>query len=317
MPYHKRYNRKGAYRRRRNYKRGMRKRFYRRKGARASYNRKYDAITYRAPRPRGALGGAFAQAYFTKLPFKSSYSEDQGVASYSLQEYTPCDLNDVRSTVGYQWASRLLDLYNRWVCLGFSWKFSVSNLDPLSMVEFFVLPWSSNEDPTAGVGLIRWQTGVIQRDIGPAVGGGNQLTIIKGYTSLKRITGVNVVNEEEYWGNITTAPTNQPRLYVAQQNSRATAILDFQYTIEIIGYFKFFSPNLQPTGPSLTDSVSSDRRKLFGGIPFSYGLKPGTVIGGTNCCGENWGGVPQEEKEKESELESKGLNEDEDMLCLD
>ncbi len=275
--YRKRYGRRGGMRKRRRVGRGAGK---------ARYNRKYDAILYKAPRPKGALGGAFPSAYFTKLPFKVT-STITGASNYSVDEFFPAGLGAVFGSADYNWRQRLLNLYNRWVCLGFSWKVTFHNLDPDSLINCWVLPWPANEDPTTA-NLIKFQTGVQQVMVGPAIGGGSAGRVISGYRSMKRLMGVNVVNEEEYWGNQSTEPTIQPRLYVAAENGSTPTspeFIDFQYQLELIGYFKFFGTDLQPSGPVLVEGMEVEG---MSGVPFCAAMPKGKVILGKNHKGELW-----------------------------
>ncbi len=276
-------------------RRGRRNRRFRKKrkgtGGSSRYSRKNDSLSYLAPTPRGQLTAAFPQTYFVKVPYKETAVFD-GAADFAIMTYQPTSLVNISGSEDYQWKDKLLALYDRWVCTAFSYKVTMWNYDPTSVVIMYVLLWAEDAAP-ANNASIAFQKGVQECVMSAAIEGGRQMCTIRGYTTVKKLTGVNVVNEEEYWGLASTPPSIQPRMYIAAFNPSGPTpeLLDVQFRLEVTGYFKCFSPNLQGGGPTLA-SVK--------GIPFGVPLKHnGTVPLGKDSAGKQWPKCFVEESKEE------------------
>jgi len=260
MPYKRK--RKGK----RSFKRKRRSRKGKRSGAMARYNRKQDWLFYKAPTPGGGYPSPFPAAYFCKIPVFFDFTQAAGGANFIIHEFGPNTLTDVNSGVGYEWAVRMMNLYNRYVCLAYKWKMTFFNRsEPASgessAFSLYCLPWSENEDPTSEA-TIAFQKGVRHRIAAPAVISGSAAkTVMSGYVNLSQLTGVkDLGGEAAYWGTVSAPPTFQPKFYWACKNFDNVAESNFQVRIEFIGYFKFFASNQQGAGPSLASMP---------GVPFA------------------------------------------------
>jgi len=223
------------------------------------YNRKLDALTYRAPAPQGRMTAAFPQQYFNIVQWNDVVS-NTAAANFVINELAPMDVNAVFGSENYEWTDKCFAIWTRAVVLGYAWEVRFTNLNTATSLDIYCLPWPENEDPTNEL-TIAFQKGVQTRFVGPAVPGGRSTTVMKGYVNTSSLTGVKLVNEEAYWcredGN---PPTINPKFYFATQDNSSTAANNYQVHLNLKAYVKWFGFKLQPAGPTLTN---------LAGIPFA------------------------------------------------
>lgn len=232
------------YRRRFKKKRFSRKRFSRkRSGFRKKRGSSNDILMLKGRNNVGGEKIGFPGIYFTRLAYETTI-DVSGASETAVTEFAPTNLLAPTGSTPYSFKDNLLNIWEQWVCLGYSWRVRCINKD-IDAMEVYVLPWTTNTDPTSR-DTIRIQKGVKQKICSPA-GDGQTQVFLKGYCNMRRLTGMNVVTEQELWGRKTSAPSVLPKFYVLIHNILGLGVRNGYFQLELTGYFKFWSPVLQPS----------------------------------------------------------------------
>jgi len=193
--------------------------------------------------PKRGQGAAFPQTYFCKHPYVESFSSVATVSN-ELKQWNLNSIFAVRNSNDVAYATNLNTLYKNWVVLGVSWELQYSNRSSVTAYLQSVMPWPNvNNIPTDFLEMA-YQRGCVTKLVSLLEGSRNTVTH-KGYVTIKHLTGMDPVKEDQFWGTDTTAPALLTKLYMmsTQLDASPGNLQAYQIIIRMQFYVKWFNPH--------------------------------------------------------------------------
>ncbi len=217
--------------------------FRRRRGTKRSYG----GVVKFSTRYRGGRGSAMVcqvpipQIYITRHPYFQT-NNTVTVAQFFLRTLLPSSLFNIDASgldVGF--AAALEQFWSTYVVLGCKYEVTIVNLDPTSSINFGIVFWPSNQT-LSDFQELQYRPGSQTTMVSPIDSGANMKTL-RGYVNFNQLFGVKMVNEEEFWGSLSTDPVRQMRMYIGTSSNDASAVYSIQTRINLTLYVKWFNRN--------------------------------------------------------------------------